>query len=267
MSNLIKYNFVNLKNKEVYIIDPEKNRNVFTPFSNDEATPLPNLTEDEIASSEEFDENLNVIDIKEMMYEERKKLEDEAAKILEEAREQARVFIEDAQNEADDIRSSAHDEGFQEGMAAGKQKMEQESSALSNQLQDEINQHEKEYNQIIDEIEPKYVDVVISLVNKITGVLLEDRSDVILYLIKNSVKNLDKATHYKIRTSSEDSYLIDSHKNEIREIIPEEASVEFLEEKNLGSNECIIETDTQMVDCGILTQLKNLEETLRMMVS
>ena len=108
--------------------------------------------------------------------------------------------------------------------------------------------------------------MLISLIQKLTGVLLEDHSDVILYLIKNSIGNLDKATHYVIRSSTEDSAIMDVNRNEICGYIGEEASVEFVEEKSLKHNECIIETDTQMVDCGFETQLNSLVETLKMLV-
>ena len=37
------------------------------------------------------------------------------------------------------------------------------------------------------------------------------------------------------------------------------------EEKGLAEGECIIETDTQMIDCGFRTQLDNLINTLRML--
>ena len=42
-------------------------------------------------------------------------------------------------------------------------------------------------------------------------------------------------------------------------------TLEVQEEKGLLDGECIIETDTQMIDCGFRTQLENMISTLRML--
>jgi flagellar biosynthesis/type III secretory pathway protein FliH len=43
-------------------------------------------------------------------------------------------------------------------------------------------------------------------------------------------------------------------------------TIDIQEEKGLAKNECIIEGDHQMIDCGIKTQIDNLTTTLRMLV-
>ena len=40
---------------------------------------------------------------------------------------------------------------------------------------------------------------------------------------------------------------------------------EVQEEKSLKDGECIIETDSQMMDCSFHTQLKNMTDTLRLL--
>ncbi len=245
------------------MIDSEHLEDCFVPFYGQEEDKE-ELSED--MAPEASDVSGNVLKVEQVFEEERVVARKEAERILEEARAQAKLFIESASNDANSIRENARSEGYNEGYAAGEIESRQRYDELQQELEQKIETHQAEYSQALSDIEPRYVDVLISLIQKLTGVLLEDHSDVILYLIKNSIGNLDKATHYVIRSSTEDSAIMDVNRNEIRGYIGEEASVEFVEEKSLKHNECIIETDTQMVDCGFETQLNSLVETLKMLV-
>lgn len=268
MSNLIKYPFVNLSGKEKVMIDSENIADHFVSFHQKPEEEPESDPEKETGIEEEpgFQPGIDVIKAEQIFEEERKKALDEAEMILNDARKQADLLLDSAKSEAVSMRETARTEGYNEGYAAGEVEARQACEKLQQELNEKIRSHEVEYVKMLEDIEPKYVDILISLLQKLTGVLLEDRKEIILYLISNSIRNLDKASHYIIRVSTEDSPFIDLHRNEIREIIGKEASVEFFEEKSLKHNECMIETDSQMVDCGFQTQLNNLIETLKMFV-
>ena len=131
-------------------------------------------------------------------------------------------------------------------MALAEQEIQQKEEELS-QL---ASQQREELADCMEQIEEKYVSIVISLVKKLTGVVMEGKDDLILYLIHTAAQDLEVSENYRIRVSSEDIYFLESRK----------------EEKGLEKNECIIETDTQMVDCGFHTQLDTLVQNLKMLV-
>ena len=119
---------------------------------------------------------------------------------------------------------------------------------------------------MIQETEGQYVDILCSLIRKLTGVVVSDRKEVILHLIRSGIADIEPAKHYTIRVCAEDLLYIESNKEDILEKTGITGTLEVQEEKGLTEGECIIETDKQMIDCGFQTQLGNLISTLRMMV-
>ena len=274
LSNLIKYPFVNLEGKEAFIINHDKDDDGFEALdlgaekiSEENGEDGVNLVneQEELLPDSQFEPGMNVINGDAILEEERAKCRIQARKIVDDANEQADFILSQAREESEHIKEESFQKGYNEGFQKGEDEAKGQYNRLETELNEKIEHHEKEYNEMIDDIEPRYVKVIISLIQKITGVLMEDRDDLIIYLIKNSIGNLDKSAHYTFRISGEDSFIVESHKKEIKEILGEDVSVEYIEEKDLKKDECIIETDNQMVDCGLKTQLDNLIETLKMM--
>lgn len=273
MSNLIKYPYANLADKEVFVIDSDARGNQFVSFRESETNLPPKRGQKVVpvnpvsAGSEEFTAGMNLINADEILVDEIKKNKEQAEKILEEARRRADELLVEAQNNVKKIYKDAYESGKIEGYSAGEVEARENILMLEEELNQKIEDQEAEYKNLLEEIEPKYVKVLISLLQKLTGVILEEQHDTLLFLIKQCMANLDKSSKYVIRIAKEDGYLIESQKEEIKAIVGEDATVEFWEEKSLKKNECIIETDLQMVDCGFQTQLTNLIETLKFLVS
>ena len=148
-------------------------------------------------------------------------------------------------------------------MAAAEQDIRQKEA----ELVESARMQREEYASCLAAIEGRYVDIVISLVRKLTGVVMEDKEDLILYLIRMTAEELEPSKNYRIRVSSEDIYFVESHRTELADFIGDEVFLEFIEEKGLEKGQCIIETDSQMVDCGFQTQLDMLIRDLKMLVN
>ena len=133
------------------------------------------------------------------------------------------------------------------------------------ELEESRRSMEQEHRQMVSEMETQYVGVLCDLVKKLTGVLINDKKDVLLHLIRSSISDLKPSGHYTLRVSPEDLTLVENHLDEIQMDMESGISLDVREEKGLEKNECIIETDTQMVDCGFRTQLGNLITTLHML--
>lgn len=57
--------------------------------------------------------------------------------------------------------------------------------------------------------------MLIALLQKLTGVLIEDRDDLILYLIQTNIRDLEPSDKYCIRVSGDDIYEVESNKEKI----------------------------------------------------
>lgn len=276
LSNLIKYPFVNMQGKEAKVIQYESDEKNFVPFGQKKKVMLKSLDEvekekelrmaEEEEKNDEFSAGVPVTNFDEFFKQKSEELDREAATIVEHAGEEAREIIQQAKERADAVREDARQEGLalgrEEGLRAAQEEIEQMKVELANRKK----QQEQEYANMIQRTEGQYVEILCSLIRKLTGVLVSDRKDVILHLIRSGIADMEPAKHYTLRVCTEDLLYIESNKEEIVEKTGITGTLEVQEEKGLTEGECIIETDRQMIDCGFQTQLENLISTLRMLV-
>ena len=224
------------------------------------------MEEKEDVKDSEFSAGVPVTNFDEMFKQKSEEADKEAASILENAREEAREIVQEAREQADAVRENARQEGTVLGKEEGLREAQEEIEQIKEDLFERKRQQEQEYEKMIQETEGQYVDILCSLIRKLTGVIVSDRKEVILHLIRSGIADVEPAKHYTIRVCAEDLLYIESNKEDILEKTGITGTLEVQEEKGLTEGECIIETDKQMIDCGFQTQLGNLISTLRMLV-
>nr|MBP3598236.1 hypothetical protein [Eubacterium sp.] len=278
MSNLIKYQFVNLDGKDAVLIDNNPEKSGFTPLR-ERNMKIQTISEIEAqkalrqaqemaeagAAGEGFQAGVPVTNFDKLFQEHQKKAESRAGEVVEEAKKEAEQIRAEAHIAADAARASGYEEGKQQGYQDGLRAAEQELQQREAELAELARQQKEELAECISAIEVKYVDVLIRLLRKLTGVVLEDKEDLLLYLIRTTASELEPSQNYNIRISPDDIYFLETKREEILDALGEEVNLEFIEEKGLEKGQCIIETDTQMVDCSFQTQLDTLIRDLRML--
>lgn len=263
MSNLIKYPFVNMQGKEKKIISYEENDS-FVPLKKSSRVIVP----EEEGVREDIKEmpDPSSIEAEKEEAEQKKEAEQQAEWILLEAREQAARIQEEAEQQADDVRQAAMEEGRRLGREEGLAVAEEELAQVRADIEEAKHLLEEEHKQMASVMETQYVEILCDLVKKLTGVLLKDSKDVLLHLIRSGIADAKPSSHYTVRVASENLLNVENHLDEIQKDMGPGISLDVKEEKGIGKSECIIETDTQMVDCGFQTQLDNLITTLHMLV-
>ena len=203
MSNVIKYPFVDIRGKEAVIID-NNNNDCFVPlFHKQDMNAVPGADSDvmqfktisqieaeKVLAGEKpdgdsgFKSGLPVTDLNELIQERHREAEDKADRLIADAKEKAAKITRDAEIAADAARTSGYEEGknqgYEDGMAAAEQDIQQKEAELA----ESARMQREEYASCLAAIEGRYVDIVISLVRKLTGVVMEDKEDLILYLIR-----------------------------------------------------------------------------------
>ena len=284
MSNLIKYPFVNMNGKETKIIQYEDKKE-FVPFDQKKRVLVKTLeevkreeelskqmkdsekqkAESEAESEAEFVPGVSVKNFDEIFEKKKQEATSMADEIVAKAQQEAESIVSDAKNQMEEIRMAAREEGIAQGREEGLSQAAQELEQMRAELQEEKIRQEREYTRLVQGVEGKYVEILCGLITKLTGVIVEDKQDVILHLIRSAIRDIDSSKKYVIRVCSQDLFTVEANKEKIRNEMGMEAVLEVQEEKSLGTGEGIIETDTQMVDCGFRTQLDNLISTLRML--
>lgn len=278
MSNLIKSAFFNVGQEDKRIIDSDSHVEEFIPniFSaqineyRDNADIDVQLMDDEIQKEESFQDGMSVIRIDDVLEEEKQKLEEEnrqnAAKLIEEAKGQAEDIINEAQELAEGIKNDAYEEGLNQGLSEGRQKADEEAQILKKEFDQECSRRLEEIENREKSLEGRFADIMIGLISKITGIVCEDKKDVIVYLIDNALHNVSKSESITIRVSKEDIMQVDSNKDEFLSCLTSNTSLDIIEDDSLSMNQCIIETDNAIIDCSLDAQLDNLKEQIKMLV-
>ncbi|MFG6349588.1 MAG: hypothetical protein K1W15_12880 [Lachnospiraceae bacterium] len=275
MSNLIKsVYFNNLTEGKNCVIDSDSRIEEFIPGIY--AQPVEEageyqfrqLTDMGSDTGAEFTSGLNVINMEEVLDEERQKLSEETAAQSEElisaARAQADEIIAEANAQAEDIKKDAYEEGRAQGIEEGQNYAMQALREQEEALKQEYNQKLLELREQEKELEPHFATIVAALVEKLTGAVCKSKKDVIVHLIDNALRNLEKSKRIVLRVSKADIAMVSSKRGAFLKELKEGTELEITEDNSLSANQCIIETDNKIVDCSLDAQLDSLREQIKM---
>lgn len=196
---------------------------------------------------------------------------------LEEIKAQAQEMIDSARMEAEEIKDTARreieierrqaiDEGKKQGYNEGYQQGLSEVDEMKQALAVEKQKLEEEYEQLVEELEPRFIDVITAVYNHIFGVELSDNRDILVHLIDSTLRKVESSRTFIVHVSAEDYPYVNMQKQSLIEgAIAGRGMIEIIEDIALSKGACLIETDGGIFDCGIDTQLEGLEKKLQVL--
>lgn len=191
----------------------------------------------------------------------------EAEEILAEARSRAEAVLAQANEQAVSIRKQAEESGYESGynngLSEGNEKAAAELSLQRKRMEEEQSRMEEDYRQKIEELEPYLVDIVADVFEKVFHVQFDDKKEILIYLIQQTILSTEGTKDFQVRVSLKDYEYVETHKNEITEQVGGSVNVEIMADASLKERQCMIETDSGIFDCGSDVQLEQLLKTLR----
>ncbi len=188
-------------------------------------------------------------------------LKKEAEDVLSDAREEVKKLLAGAKVDAEEIRKQA----YADGLRQGEQKAKEKYDSMKVGLEAEVKRQKEDYERQVSELEPAFAEILIKLLEKLTGVLLAEKQGIIAYLLEQAIRGIEPGMTYLVHVSAEDFPLANSKKGELLRDLKEGAVLEIIEDRTMQKGQCIIETDSRIFDCGIDTQMKNLAGDLRLL--
>jgi flagellar assembly protein FliH len=185
---------------------------------------------------------------------------------LQQAQEQADMIIQNANAQAQAVMDDAYQQGHQQGYDAGYQ----EGVAAAQSLQDEIEQQrgdlEKEYQQIVDELEPEMVDVLTQIYEHVFNIELREDKGIILHLLKTTLSRIEPGKDLIVHISSDDYDDIMDQKDVLDACVTSpNTTMEIIEDPLLKENECMIESDSGVFDCSLGVELSEITRKLKLL--
>lgn len=198
----------------------------------------------------------------------------DGARILEEANAQAQEIIEDAKaraeqiirgarEQAEELKKTAADEGRMNGYREGKQKAEAEAEGLKQRLLAREAQLEEEYQDALSQMEPQLVDAITGIYGHIFHVELHSYREILVHLIESTLRKAEGNKDFLVHVSREDYSYVSMQKKQLQAVLAGNGvTLEVIEDVTLGKDECMIETEGGIFDCGLGTQLDQLRSKL-----
>lgn len=196
---------------------------------------------------------------------------------LEEVRAQAQAMIDDANAQIEEMKEGARRDieeerqrilkdanqlGYDEGYKAGHaetDEMKRELAAEKQRLYDE-------YDRMVEELEPRFIDTITEVYSHIFGIELADNRDILVHLIDSTLRQVESSRTFIVHVSKEDYPFVNMKKQELTEgATAGKGMVEIIEDIALSQGACLIETDGGIFDCGVDTQLQELTNRLRVL--
>jgi len=194
-----------------------------------------------------------------------KALRTQADVILEQARAQGEQVKEKARQVAEEEKQALFEAARREGYEAGLAELEQERSAMEASFAERGQELWAEYEKKMRELEPMATEVVVGLLQSLTGVFLETRKGIVTYLVSKALAEAERSSSFLIKVSKEDIEEVKAAAESFRNLFEREVTLEIISDVLLKRGECMIETDSGIIDCSLGIQLEGLIEDIRLL--
>lgn len=195
----------------------------------------------------------------------------------EELRAQAEVELMQAREEVEQIKMIAREtleqekkEALEEARKTGYDEGYRMAQAEADRMKEEIRQErirlEEEYDGLIEELEPRFIDTITEIYNHIFQVELENERNILVHLIETTLRKVESSRVFIVHVSKDDFAYVNMQKKALAEgAVCGQGVLEIVEDITLRKNECMIETDGGIFDCGVGTQLEELTRKLKLL--
>ncbi len=181
---------------------------------------------------------------------------------IQTANEKAQQILHNARVEAEQIKESARNEGYEQGLAEGRIEAASELQAKNEEVKGVLSRVENYRQNLYQTLEADILSLSIDVAEKIVNLQLDADDHVFKDIIKRAVASIRHADDFSLYVSKEDyaRFFKDGGqwlRNEVQT-----ASIEVIADGNLCKGSCIIEADSEIVDAGVPMQMSKIAQLL-----
>ena len=190
---------------------------------------------------------------------------EEAQQIIENANAEAERIIAEANAKAEEIFAEAREKGMAEGSEAGYAEGMERAAEKEREVEEKSVALDRAFEAKVAELEPKFVDTLTGIYSHVLGIDLTGRSETVLHLLQNTIRNIEGTKNYLVHVSSDDHEFVSEHRDDLAEGLGSSATVEVINDVTLTAGNCFVETDGGIFDCSLGTELELLKKELRVL--
>lgn len=180
----------------------------------------------------------------------------------------------EAAQEAERLKERAAEEGKQQGHAAGlrqglddaKRQMAEQVKQTADSCNAIVAAAEQDARRILQEAEPKIIELVLTISRKIIKDEVEERPAVVLELVRGALERVRDQNQIIIHVSPDDYDFILQSRRQLQAVVGAEQTLTLTADAVLAKGGCLIETSFGTVEAGIDTQLESIRRVLQGML-
>jgi len=212
------------------------------------------LTDRIVSDAEEMAEKI-LSQAKEQIKEQKLKVEQE----LEDWWKKRRIDDEQVIEQA---REHGYKEGYQYGLQEAENEVQHKYQEIINQAQSILQDSYRLKEEIIQEAEPKILDLSLLIAQKITIKQLENDPDIIKDMTKEALKNTRELEKIAINVHPRDFAYLQSAREELLLELNGQVELSIFPDPTIKDGGCMIKTTNGTLDATIDTQLNELRHKL-----
>ena len=186
--------------------------------------------------------------------------------LVEQAKQEIAQIKQDAAKEIEQAKQAAIEEGRKAGYDDGFRKGRQETEQLKKEYEVKAAALDAEYEQKIKELEPRFIETLTGVYEHVLKVSLSDETQLIMLLAGNAIRNIESSKSFLVHVSEEDYPVVSAQRKQLEAAAGGASiAVEIIADTTLSKNECMVETENGIFDCGLGTQLQELSKQLKLL--
>lgn len=187
--------------------------------------------------------------------------EKRAREIIAEAEARAQQMMVDAEAAIEQEMEAGRQRGYADGTAKAEEEALARKNFEADQLRQMIGDVRAEREKMIDGLEGEIIETVIAIAKKTIHSQIRD-NEVFLGIVRSEMAELKNTDSITVSVAVQDFVRLFGSNEGVSEQFPD-GNVKVVADKELTEGDCVIETEAEVVDCGINGQLEKVEELLR----
>lgn len=171
----------------------------------------------------------------------------EAIEIRQRAESEAQRIVEEAEEQAYQMRQNGFEEGRQEGLAQHTQQITQSLLRI---------------RKMEEELEPTYVGLIRECVQRVLGLELKTSPDAIVGVVRAALSDARQQREIIVRVNPVDAEVLQKQRNRLLEMLARADSIAIREDAAVSRGGCIVVTELGTIDASLERQLDALEAAL-----
>lgn len=183
--------------------------------------------------------------------------------LIEDTHRKVNSMIKGAEERSKEIEREAYQKGYRDGLDLAEKEITEEIKVIKMLAKQALEEKWRAINNIEDDI----VGLALEIAEKVIDEQVKLKQDIIVNVAKKALMMTAAREHLQIRVNPGDLELMRNHKEDLSVLMDGIEKIEVIADRRIKQGGCIFETSAGNVDARIQSQLSQIGQSLREVVT